>query len=51
MMSYTQPGQYYIKHILIELSSVGHFAVQNIETWQTDSSTGNTPMAIKNFPL
>ena len=27
---------------------LGQFAVQNIETWQADSSTGNTPMAIKN---
>ena len=28
---------------------LGQFAVQKIETWQADSSTGNTPMAIKNF--
>ena len=27
---------------------LGQFAVQNNETWQADSSTGNTPMAIKN---
>ena len=27
---------------------LGQFAVQNIETWQANSSTGNTPMAIKN---
>ena len=27
---------------------LGQFAVQNIETQQADSSTGNTPMAIKN---
>ena len=27
----------------------GQFAVQNIEAWQADSSTGNTPMAIKNL--
>ena len=26
---------------------LGHFAVQNIETWQADSSSGNTPMAMK----
>ena len=28
---------------------LGQFAVHNIETWQADSSTGNTPMAIKKF--
>ena len=27
---------------------LGQFAVQNIDTWQADSSMGNTPMAIKN---
>ena len=27
---------------------LGQFAVQNIEPWQADSSTENTPMAIKN---
>ena len=27
----------------------GQFAVQNIETWQADSSKGSTPMAIKKF--
>ena len=27
---------------------LGQFAVQNIETWQADSSIGNTPMALKN---
>ena len=27
---------------------LGQFAVQNIKTWQADSSTGNTPMAINN---
>ena len=27
---------------------LGQIAVQNIETWQADSSTGNTPKAIKN---
>ena len=37
MTSYTQPNIIY--HII---------SVQNIETWQADSSTGNTPMAIKN---
>ena len=26
---------------------LGQFAVQNIETWQADSSTRNIPMAIK----
>ena len=26
---------------------LGQFAVQNIEPWQADSSTGTTPMAIK----
>ena len=26
---------------------LGQFAVQNNETWQADSSTGNTSMAIK----
>ena len=31
---------------------LGQFAVQNIETWQADGSTGNTPMAMKNsFPM
>ena len=28
-------------------SYLGQFAEQNIENWQADSSTGNTPMAIK----
>ena len=27
---------------------LGQFAVQNTETWQADSSTANTPIAIKN---
>ena len=27
---------------------LGQFAVQNIETWQANNSTGNTPMAIQN---
>ena len=27
---------------------LGQFAVQNIETWQANSSTGNIPMSIKN---
>ena len=27
---------------------LGQFAVQNTETWQAGSSTGNTPMAVKN---
>ena len=27
---------------------LGQFAVQNIDTWQADSSMGNAPMAIKN---
>ena len=30
------------------MSYLGQFAVQNIETWQTNSSTGSTAMAIKN---
>ena len=31
---------------------LGQFAVQNIEIWQADSSTENTPIAIKNsFPM
>ena len=38
--------QYYIKHIN-GLSWL--IAVQNIENWQADSSTANTPMAIKKF--
>ena len=33
--------QYYIKHI-------NGAILANFETWQADSSTGNTPMAIKN---
>ena len=28
---------------------LGHFAVQNIETWQADSPTGNKPMVTKKF--
>ena len=23
--------------------------MQNVETWQADSSTGNTPMAVENY--
>ena len=38
--------QYYIE---CTSGYLGQFAVQNIETWQANSSTGNTPMAIKNF--
>ena len=38
--------QYYIKHI--NGAILADFAVQNIETLQADSSTGNTLMAIKN---
>ena len=37
--------QYYIKHI--NGAILADFAVQNIETLQADSSTGNTLMAIK----
>ena len=29
-------------------SYLGEFAVQTIEIWQADSSTGNTPTAMKN---
>ena len=36
-------AQYYIKHI-----NGAILAVQNIETWQADSCTRNTPMATKN---
>ena len=44
MTSYTQPDIL----LSIKWGYLGQFALQNIETWQDDSSTGNTPMAIKN---
>ena len=31
-----------------EWGYLGQFPVQNLETWQADSSIGNTPMASKN---
>ena len=37
--------QYYLKYI--NGAANGHFAAQTIETWQANSSTGNTPAAIK----
>ena len=30
---------------------LGQFVVQNIETWQADSSTGKTPMATHSFSV
>ena len=42
--------QYYIMCInIIILSYLGQFAAQIIETWQANSSTGNTPTATKTF--
>ena len=38
--------QYHTEYINI-WSYLGQFAAQTVETWQADSSTGNTPMAIK----
>jgi len=32
-----------------KLSYLGQFAAQIIETWQANSSTGNTPTATKTF--
>ena len=32
----------------LHLDFLSEFAVQKIETWQTDSSTGNKPMALTN---
>ena len=40
--------QYYMKWGSMKWGYFGQVAVQNIETWQADSSTGNTPMATKN---
>ena len=48
MRSYTQSNILYQAY---KWGYLGQFAVQNIETWQADSSTGNTPMAIKNSVL
>ena len=39
--------QYYIEYINSK-NYLGQFVVHNIETWQANSSTGNTPLAIKN---
>ena len=39
--------QYYIR--LINRAILGQFAMQTIETWEANSSTWNTPMAIKRF--
>ena len=39
--------QYYTEYI--NRAIFGQFTMQNIETWQANSSTGNTPMAIKKF--
>ena len=41
MMSYTQPNV--ILSNVYKKSYLGQFAVQNIETWQANSSIGNTP--------
>ena len=38
----THSTQYYIEY----KSYLGQFAAQTIETWQANSSTGNTPMAV-----
>ena len=46
MTSYTQPN---IISSINTKGYLGQFAVQNIDTWQADGSTGNTPMAIKKF--
>ena len=32
----------------LPLDFLSEFAEKKIETWQTDSSTGNKPMALKN---
>ena len=42
-------AQYYIKHINGAIAA--NLQCRLIETWQADSSTGNTPMAIKNSVL
>ena len=47
MTSYTQPNIVLSNYINRDLIFFGQFAVQSIETWQANSSTGNTPMTIK----
>ena len=46
MTSYSKPN-FFIKHINKAILVI--FAVQAIEIWQTISSTGNTPTAVKNY--
>ena len=41
--------QFYIKYLLSRSSYLGQFAVLTIETWQANSSTGNTCTAVKNY--
>ena len=48
MTSYTQPNIISMHSNAYKWDYLGQFAVQNIKTWQADSSTGNTPMVIKN---
>ena len=45
MMSYTQPN--ILTNQVYKQSSLGQFAAQTTETWQANSATGNTPVAIK----
>ena len=42
----THSTQYYIEYMNRAIY-LGQFTMQNVETWQANSSTGNTPMAIK----